>query len=177
MMEEEYRKAEEEAKSMPNPRQAEQQALEQLLKTQGYSVNEIAADGHCMFNAIADQLQRVTGKHMSFQALRNLASDYMTAHPNDFMPFMTDDQGNLLDQDGFHSYCEKLKREPVWGGQLELQALSQQLKQEIHVFQVNSPLICIGEEFKSDSPLRVSYHRHAYGLGEHYNSIIPLMTS
>jgi OTU domain-containing protein 6 len=34
------------------------------------------------------------------------------------------------------------------------------------------PTVKMGEDFAGE-PLRVSYHRHAYGLGEHYNSLLP----
>jgi OTU domain-containing protein 6 len=71
-----------------------------------------------------------------------------------------------------------------WGGQFEIQALSKSLKKQIHIIQAlskslkkqihiiqaNSPLLKIGEEFLGE-PLRISYHKHAFGLGEHYNSV------
>lgn len=36
------------------------------------------------------------------------------------------------------------------------------------------PTLELGEEYKGQGPtLRVCYLRHAYGLGEHYNSVVP----
>ena len=55
-----------------------------------------------------------------------------------------------------------------WGGQNELHALSQALKRQIKIIQINAVVVKIGEEFTSLPPLSLSYHRHAYALGEHY---------
>uniref|UniRef100_A0A8C5PSS0 ubiquitinyl hydrolase 1 n=1 Tax=Leptobrachium leishanense TaxID=445787 RepID=A0A8C5PSS0_9ANUR len=51
---------------------------------------------------------------------------------------------------------------PAWGGQLELR-----------VIQADSPLI-VREEYSSN-PIALVYTRHAYGLGEHNNSVEPLI--
>lgn len=32
----------------------------------------------------------------------------------------------------------------------------------------------MGEEFDDEEELLVAFHKHAYALGEHYNSIVPL---
>jgi len=65
-----------------------------------------------------------------------------------------------------------------WGGHLELQAISKALGVCIEVYSADqeSPRkpLKIGEE-NEGAPLRISYHLHAYGLGEHYNSVRPLM--
>ena len=39
--------------------------------------------------------------------------------------------------------------------------------------QAEGPLMQIGEDFAGE-PLTVTYHRHMYGLGEHYNSTKPM---
>jgi OTU domain-containing protein 6 len=33
------------------------------------------------------------------------------------------------------------------------------------------PVVNMGEEHDISGALRVAYHRHAFGLGEHYNSV------
>jgi OTU domain-containing protein 6 len=54
------------------------------------------------------------------------------------------------------------------------------------VYACDSPDVEMGKEYsgKHSDPgllvvptLRVSYHRHAFGLGEHYNSVVPLYSS
>ena len=59
---------------------------------------------------------------------------------------------------------------PEWGGQVELLALSSILKRPIEVIQAEGAPVVVGEHFSS-SRLLLTYHRHAYGLGEHYNSV------
>ena len=59
----------------------------------------------------------------------------------------------------------------TWGGQLEIMALAKALKRRIQVFSATMPVVVMGEEFADAPPLRVCYHQHAFGLGEHYNSV------
>ena len=64
----------------------------------------------------------------------------------------------------------------AWGGQLELRALAHVLRRRICVFSAHLPTVEMGEEYSDDGsganpPLRVAYQQHAYGLGEHYNSV------
>ena len=61
---------------------------------------------------------------------------------------------------------------PEWGGQVELLALSSVLRRSIEVIQADGPPMVVGEHFTGPR-LLLSYHRHAYGLGEHYNSVRP----
>lgn len=55
----------------------------------------------------------------------------------------------------------------------QLKALSQVLQLPIEVVQAESPSIIIGEE-NVKLPITLVYMLHAYGLGEHYNSVEPL---
>ena len=64
----------------------------------------------------------------------------------------------------------------AWGGQLELRALAHVLRRRICVFSAHLPTVEMGEEYSDDGsganpPLRVAYQQHAYGLGEHDNSV------
>jgi OTU domain-containing protein 6 len=52
---------------------------------------------------------------------------------------------------------------------VELRALTQFLQQPIEVIQAEGPSVLIGDEFAKHK-LVITYHRHYYGLGEHYNS-------
>ena len=59
--------------------------------------------------------------------------------------------------------------------QIELRALTQFLHQPIEVLQAEGRPVLIGEEFAGVEPgLVVTYHRHYFGLGEHYNSTKPI---
>lgn len=125
-----------------------------------------------MYNAIADQLLLRRGKDYSFAQLRKMAADYILENQDDFLPFLVDENGELLKADDLDNYCNKVAYGTVWGGNNELQALSQVLECQIHVVQASSSVVKLGENHDSDV-LTISYHRHAYGLGEHYNSLRP----
>lgn len=58
---------------------------------------------------------------------------------------------------------------------LQLRALSQVLRRPFEVVQAEGRPVVIGEEFSdsSSTPVLLTYHRHMYGLGEHYNSVQP----
>jgi hypothetical protein len=43
------------------------------------------------------------------------------------------------------------------------------LKVAISILQVGMPLLTFNEQF--NDRLWISYHKHEYGLGEHYNSL------
>ena len=79
-----------------------------------------------------------------------------------------------VDED-FEKYCEKVESitQSVWGGQLEINAISAALKLPIDVFSADSPVVTMGKEADSKKKLRISYHKHYFSLGEHYNSIVP----
>ena len=61
---------------------------------------------------------------------------------------------------------------PEWGGQVELLALSSVLQRPIEVLQAEGAPMVVGEHLNT-TRLLLTYHRHAYGLGEHYNSVRP----
>lgn len=81
------------------------------------------------------------------------------------------ESNETLSSSDFLDYCSKIESSAEWGGQIELQAISKSLKRAIHVVQMGSKVIIIGEEFVESPPIFLSYHRYAYGLGEHYNSL------
>eukprot|EP00842_Homolaphlyctis_polyrhiza_P006579 jgi/Hompol1/6922/HPOL_005124-RA len=176
MFEEMRKQAEAEAAITPNYKEIERVNIEQLATSMKLSVKEISPDGHCLYNALADQLKlHDPSSTMTYRDLRRMAAEYMSSHSDDFIPFLVNDQGDMYTQTEFVTYCQKMQDEAVWGGQLEIQALSQSLQRQIHVIQSGSPVIKVGESFTDSPVLKVSYHRHAYGLGEHYNSLVPQM--
>jgi OTU domain-containing protein 6 len=98
-----------------------------------------------------------------------LSIPYLQANKDDFQPFL------LLSDEEFVIYCDKMANTPKWGGQVEITALSKALKRPIEVIQAEGPLVQVGEErHKGQPPIILTYHRHYYGLGEHYNSTKPI---
>ncbi|KAI8804812.1 hypothetical protein BJ742DRAFT_427346 [Cladochytrium replicatum] len=171
-MEEMRRQALEEASNTVNMREVEDEAIAKILQPMNMRVRQVAADGHCLYNAIADQLLLLDSQKIRYSELRHIAASYMRSHPDDFMPFCYTDNGDMFTEDQYQKYCDDVENTAAWGGQLEIQALAKCVKRSIHVIQMNTPIVKIGEEFeKNGPPLVVSYHRHMLGLGEHYNSV------
>ncbi|PKI70506.1 hypothetical protein CRG98_009011 [Punica granatum] len=175
----------EEQQSIVNDRVIENEKLEKKLGLLGLTVNEIKPDGHCLYRAVEDQLARLSGGPplYTYLELRELVSSYMREHATDFIPFFlseTDIEGDSV-TDRFETYCKEVESTAAWGGQLELQAMSHFLKRHIMIYSGSFPDVEMGKEYKKsndemhplDSSIKLSYHKHAYGLGEHYNSVIP----
>ncbi len=124
----------------------------------------------------------------NFQQLRTHAASYMRDNRDQFLPFLDDE----LASKGitYDTYCDIVASPTAseWGGQLELLALSRVLKKPILVYDVTQPMVTMGAVgldesdstinidgaeiwSQSDEPIRLSFHRHFYALGEHYNSV------
>lgn len=148
----------------------ETQKIKSLLAKRNLTFFEVPSDGNCMYAAIVHQINR-GGVAQSVQQLRNLAADYMRSNMDDFLPFMDE----VENEEQYMKYCEDVQRTSAWGSQLELRALSQVLRRPFEVVQAEGRPVVIGEEFMDSSctPVLLTYHRHMYGLGEHYNSVQP----
>ncbi|KAL3043875.1 hypothetical protein OYC64_003683 [Pagothenia borchgrevinki] len=171
--ERESRIAEAEVLNLQGVRHQEGLKLAQKLATKQLQIKEISSDGHCMYRAIEDQLAQRTKPEltMSMKELRSRTAEFMRGHADDFLPFLTNSNtGDMYTTDEFEKYCSDVEHTAAWGGQLELRALTQVLLLPMEVIQADSPPIKIGEEFDSE-PVTLIYMRHAYGLGEHYNSV------
>ncbi|XP_016094898.1 deubiquitinase OTUD6B isoform X2 [Sinocyclocheilus grahami] len=165
--------AEAEVENLTGSRHQEGLKLRQKLMERHLQIREISSDGHCMYRAVEDQLTE-RGAPLSLKELRAQTAQYMRSHADDFLPFLTDpNSGDMYTADEFEKYCNDVADTAAWGGQLELKALSQVLQLPIEVIQAESPSINIGEEYDKP-PITLVYMRHAYGLGEHYNSVEPL---
>ncbi|KAF6791343.1 OTU-like cysteine protease [Colletotrichum musicola] len=172
-------KAEEEASSMTDHRGIEKEYMLAEFKANSLSEKEIAPDGHCLFAAVADQLQAKGIPLLSaglqqqqsqdktamlpYKIVRRAAAEWMAAHPDDFAPFL---------EEGLEGYVKKIRDTAEWGGQLELAALASVYGVEIRVVQdgrTERIEPAGGNEKKEE--IWLAYYRHGYGLGEHYNSL------
>ncbi|XP_013998714.1 deubiquitinase OTUD6B [Salmo salar] len=168
--ERERRIAEAEVENLSGLRHQEGLKLSQKLVERQLQIREISSDGHCMYRAVEDQLGQ-HGLGLTLKDLRAKTAQHMRSHADDFLPFLTNtNTGDMYTADEFDKYCSDVADTAAWGGQLELRALTQILQRPIEVLQADSPAIMIGEEFNK-SPITLIYMRHAYGLGEHYNSV------
>mmetsp|Transcript_50087 Transcript_50087/g.108548 ORF Transcript_50087/g.108548 Transcript_50087/m.108548 type:complete len:300 (-) Transcript_50087:65-964(-) len=164
--EREKRIAEEKAASGPSARAVETERLMAKLEPLGLAVQEVPADGHCLYRSVADQLQR-SGDAADFQQCRRLAAEYIRTHPDDFMPYLPGEAGATT----IDAYCAQVESSSEWGGQLEITALSHACRRCVAVYSADGPPLLTGEQY-AGAPLTLAYHRHYFGLGEHYNSLV-----
>ncbi|XAR61529.1 Ubiquitinyl hydrolase 1 [Bertholletia excelsa] len=180
----------EEQDNIVSDRMIENEKLERKLNPLGLKINEIKPDGHCLYRAVEDQLAFLSGgsSPYTYQELREMVAAYMRKHTSDFIPFFLSE--NMTDEDSDHSltetfenYCREVGSTAAWGGQLEVGALTHCLKKRITIFSGSFPDVEMGKEYESENgvgssnpSIMLSYHRHAFGLGEHYNSVVPNLT-
>lgn len=184
----------EEQSNLVSDRMRENEHLEGKLHPLGLTLKEIKPDGHCLYRAVEDQLALYPGvcPQWSYQQLREMAAYYMRSHAADFIPFIGTENDDAEvgthskeSQEGrFENYCREVESTATWGGQLELGAIAHSLRKHIIVFSGDLPEVEMGKEYQSipaenveirNPSLRLSYHRYAFGLGEHYNSVVRLL--
>ena len=145
----------------PSAGEAERSKLERVLGSRGLRVKEIKADGHCLYRAIADQLETRVPTHAFLQnakardgalpiyaTLRALAARVMRGEPETYRPFLTPSDCGLSGEsreeggDGvitdaaWSRYLSDVESTAAWGGQLELQALATGLRVPVEVLNV-----------------------------------------
>ncbi|KAJ3037822.1 OTU domain-containing protein 6A [Rhizophlyctis rosea] len=153
--EEMRRQAAEEAGNMENMKEVEDAAIAQLLEPLSLAIQPIAPDGHCMYNAIAHQLSYKASTQKSYKELRHIAAEYMRTNPDDFLPFLVNNEGDMMNEAEYADYCDRVEETALWGGQYEQQALSRALNRPIHIIQMGSPILKVGEDLPGE-PLMVS---------------------
>lgn len=163
-----------EKENLHGPRNKEIEAINTKLKERNLSIFSVPSDGDCLYKAVAHQLAVKRHQQVTVTDLRCTVSDHIRENKVDFIPFMCNPKTlDTLSDTEFTEYCDKIRDTKVWGGQLEIRALSNSLKVPINIIQAAGPdTIEQGGEFEGP-PLLVTYHRHMYKLGEHYNSTIP----
>ncbi len=171
--------AAEEATNLPDLKQREREIMLEQFRRQDLEENEVRADGHCLYAAVADGLQcqglemrpiiaSATGNQEQviedFKIVRQTAAKYIEEHADVFIPFLEEPVGD---------YVSKIRDTGEWGGQLELLALARAYNVDISVLQGCGGPVDIDGDGPSDSrkKLFLAYYKHNFGLGEHYNSL------
>ncbi|KAL7623079.1 OTU protein [Parahypoxylon ruwenzoriense] len=177
--------AEQEAANMTDHRKIEKTYLVREFKANNLVEKEIRPDGHCLFSAVADQLQTrglplrpgpglAEGEGEGeddippYKAVRRAATTYMESHADDFAPFL---------EEPLDAYAARMRDTAEWGGQLELAALANAYGVEIKVLQdgrtetIEPNGSAGGGGAAGERIIWLAYYRHGYGLGEHYNSL------
>lgn len=174
--------ADKEAADQPNLRQKEREAMQEAYTSRGLKEREIRSDGHCLYAAVADQLEhsevglkpriqvnisddnaQLTPAITGYKIARHVAAAYISQHPQDFSPFLEEP----LDQ-----YVTTIRDTGEWGGHLEILALAKAYEVDINVLQGDGKVEKIECGTKDESrALWLAYYHHSFGLGEHYNSL------
>ena len=175
--------ATEEALSLPNLKEQERAKMVEEFCRRGLIEKEVAANGHCMYLAVVDQMAQlglaldpqrdvtITQRAEEQDPLprddckivRNAAAAYVSGNADDFVPFL---------EEPLEQYLHKVKNTGEWGGQLELTALAKTYKININVLQCDGRVEKIeGSPEHREREAWLAYYRHGFGLGEHYNSL------
>ncbi|KAL3147843.1 hypothetical protein ABBQ32_002566 [Trebouxia sp. C0010 RCD-2024] len=170
----------------------EDRELKQMLTPLGLTVRPIQPDGHCMYRAVQDQLSLRSSNDQQHQSatangddshqtddvmdLRKKTADYIRNHRDNFLPFLVQDLDEQDLEASFEQYCQDIQETAAWGGQTELNALANVLHQHIKVYAAGLPVVDMGQQYQGSNcgSLAVCYLRHAFALGEHYNSVVPV---
>ena len=172
-----------EATALPDLREVERAAMVKDFERHGLKEKEIRPDGHCLYSAVADQLQQIgvglrprvsaqildngtnieRGELADYKIVRSAAAEFIARNPDEFVPFL---------EESLDVYTHKIRDTAEWGGQLELLALAKAYGVEILVLQSASRLEKIGPGTSTEGRrIWLAYYRHHFGLGEHYNSL------
>lgn len=152
----------------PDLRGIELNNIKELCDIQNVIQYDITPDGHCLFASIADQLKIRQGINSNVKELRKNAANYIKENPNDFIPFLFDEETMSLKN--IDEYVEKIENTAMWGGDLEILALSKVYDCPISVMMSGRSALRMNEN-GLNSELKLVYYQHAFGLGEHYNSL------
>lgn len=171
--------AAEEAANLPDLREQERERMHSHFGKYGLQEKEIRADGHCLYAAVADQMENqglglkpkidltiadMEGELPPYKKVRHTAAAFIARNPDDFVPFM---------EEPLDDYLHKIRDTGEWGGHMELIALAKTFGVTINVLHGDGSVNKIDPEAPVDEErqLWLGYYRHNFGLGEHYNSL------
>lgn len=88
---------------------------------------------------------------------------------------LKEDDEEQINKKLYEEYCLNIKNSSEWGGEMELTAFSELFQREVLVFSTSFNTLSFKPQKNSlidEIPARLSYHKHYYHLGEHYNSVV-----
>ena len=169
-----------EAADLPDLREQELKSMREAYTAKGLTEHEIRSDGHCLYAAIADQLEdfkvgirpkikitthdvEPTATNAGYKTTRQVAAAYISENPDDFAPFL---------EEPLAEYVKTIRETGEWGGHLEILALAKAYEVDINVLRADGRVdkIECGLE-NAPQQLWLAYYQHSFGLGEHYNSL------
>lgn len=160
--------AKEEQDGKPDLRGIELKNIQDLCDLQKVKQHDITPDGHCLFSSISDQLKIRQNIEVTVKELRKNAGNFIKENPDDFIPFLFDEETMSLRN--IDEYVDKIENTAMWGGDLEILALSKVYDCPISVMMSGRAALRMNENGLNEE-LKLVYYQHAFGLGEHYNSL------
>lgn len=168
LIEEEKRKAQEEADLQPNFKEIENETIKQLCSIANLVEFDIKPDGNCLFASISDQLKTRQNIDISVKELRSKAANHIRNDPDTFIPYMFDEETMQLKN--LDEYTDKIENTAAWGSDLEILALAKEFDSPISIMMSGRATLRMNEEGHNPE-LKLVYYKHSYALGEHYNSL------
>lgn len=140
-------------------------AFRKNLMAQGsFSINEMAADGNCLFRSLSDQLFGDYGNR--HDVIRQNVCSFLEDNEEEFAVFLLLDEHDE-DVADFDTYVGRMKEDGEWGGNVELVAAARFYRRTITVYSPTGAFsIESGHDEESGDKLLLSYHGQ-----DHYNSI------
>ena len=114
---------------------------------------DIVGDGNCLFRSISDQIYGSQGSHAE---IRQEICNHIEKRKEIYADFMTDS-----------NHVQIMRKDGIYGGNLELVAASRLYKRNIHVYQAGIGFWNVEIEGNVGDPIHIAYH-HEY---EHYSSV------
>ena len=110
---------------------------------------------------------------MDYKNLRSTAAEFIRKHKDDFEPFLFADEYSSAKD--IESYCKEIEQTAIWGGEMEITALSRAVEVPVEIYSNRSkvPLVIEppGVRRNEGEVVRLAYYQHLYGLGQHYNGL------
>ena len=156
-------KGKEPKQEIPNAKKEVKQAarmFNEYLQGQGFIIRKIRMDGNCLFRSISHQL---TNSDKNYATYRELVVNHLRSNENMYKDFVD------IDSHGsFTSYVDRMAKNRVWGGHIELMALSEILSVKFCIITETKEIIWVNTNGDDDVQiLYLAYHRSRY----HYFSI------
>ena len=155
--------SEKKVSSKIHKKQKQKHQIPWLLDT-NLKLFEIGDDGNCLFRAMSHQLYGTEEYH---DIIRKRCCDYIQLERNYFRMFIANIKGTLNISD----YLKNMRKDRIWGGNLELMAFAELYRKTIHVYRSGpTPDHIFGygySEVQQEEPIRLHFRS-----GNHYESLL-----
>ena len=161
----------------PSKKELEETRMKEKLRIETLKLKEVKADGHCLYRAVAEQVQEI-GEENRYKEVREICAKEMLENRSEYEAFVeVGEEGD----GGFDTYCEKVKASAEWGGHVEMLAIARALKRDVEVYEVrpNGDVEKTviegggGDGGNGLGKVRLAFMQASYSLGEHYDAIVP----